>query len=216
MKNCLDLLALVRQLDALDRPAGILDKFVVTGALSFLPLDALRIAVFVDRPHGVGIKACGDVVVHARLREIAGRFGGAPLLLTARGGAGELARDIDEFLNAPADFLEIRLYARSAIADDFPRAALIPVDAASLNDLVQDPALLAPAANFTFGFDSHGLSCGSNVQKVQRWVKSRILKSRYFVLTKRSSMNFRKSTFLSCGVESSRLWRTASRPWTAG
>ena len=40
---------------------------------------------------------------------MAGGFGRAALLLAARGGAGKLARDIDELLNAPANFLQIGL-----------------------------------------------------------------------------------------------------------
>jgi hypothetical protein len=70
-------------------------------------------------------------------------------------------------LNTPADFVEIRLYSRSAVADNFPRPALIPVDATGLNYLVQNPALLAPAANFTFGFDSHEASGSFNAQRFQ-------------------------------------------------
>src|SRR5687767_1733350 len=155
MQDRLDLLALIRQLDALDGSSRIFNEFVVTGALALLPRDALRIAVFIDRPHRVGIKAGGDIVVIARLREIAGRFGGAAQLLAPRRGAGEFARDIDELLNAAANFLQIGLHARAAIADDFTCPALVPIDAAGLNHLVQDPALFAPAANLTLGFDSH-------------------------------------------------------------
>ena len=66
MQNRLDFLAFVRQLDAFDGPAGVLDKLVVAGALALLPGDALAVAVFVDRPHGVGVEAGGDVVVLAR------------------------------------------------------------------------------------------------------------------------------------------------------
>src|SRR5581483_5152651 len=156
MQDGLNLFAVVGQLDPLDGPAGIFDKLVIAGAFALRPAHALGVAVFVDRPHGVGVKAGGDVVVFARFGAAAGRLGLAPLFFAARRGAAELARNIDELLNARADFLEIAGHARAAVAENFAAPALVPVDAAGLNHLVEKPALLAPAAHFAFGFKPHG------------------------------------------------------------
>jgi hypothetical protein len=65
------------------------------------------VAVFVNRPHSIGVKTGSDVVVLARFGIFAGGFGSAPLLVAARGSAGELARDIDKLLDTSTDFLKI-------------------------------------------------------------------------------------------------------------
>ena len=177
MQERLDFFAVIGQLDALDWPAGILNELVVAGAFAFLPVNALRVAVFVDRPHGVGVETGGDVVVVARFSEIAGSFGLAALFFAARRRLGEFARDIDEFFNPAAQLGQIFLDAGAAVADDFPGAALIPVDAAGLNHLIQDPALFAPAFHFPFGFDAHGSTfliwsfLGNEKQKFNMQVK---------------------------------------------
>src|ERR1051325_4685133 len=133
----------------------MLNKLVVANTLVLLPLHALRVVVFVNRPHRIGIKTGSDVVVFASFGRFAGVLRRAPLLFAPRRSAGELAGDIDEFLNARADFLKIILHARPAVAEYFTRSSLIPIDAAALNHLIEEPALLAPAAHFAFGFDSH-------------------------------------------------------------
>jgi hypothetical protein len=61
-------------------------------------------------------------------------------------------------LDARADFVKIALRGGSAVAEYFASSPLIPIDAAVLNDLIEEPALFAPAAHFAFGFDSHGAS----------------------------------------------------------
>src|SRR4030095_16139196 len=136
---------------------------VIASAFSFLPTHTLRIAIFVNRPHGIGIETGGDVVVFARFGEVAGGFGGASFVFATRGGVAKLARDIDELLNSPANFLEISLHAGSAVAENFPSAALIPIDAARLDHLVKEPTLLAPAAHFSFGLQSRGHSSTSRL-----------------------------------------------------
>ena len=72
----------------------------------------------------------------ARFGKMAGGFGFAALLFAPRGGAGKLAGDVDEFLNAPANFLQIILHAGTAIAKNLSGSPLIPVDAAGLNHLI--------------------------------------------------------------------------------
>src|SRR5215207_9830088 len=91
----------------------------------------------------------------ARLRQLAGRFGLAALLFTARRGLGEFPRNIDKFPDAAAELGQILLNPGTTVADNFSGPPLIPIDAAGLNDLVQYPALLAPAFHFPFGFDAH-------------------------------------------------------------
>src|SRR5436853_3854846 len=97
----LNLFPVVGQLDALDRPAGILNKLVVTRTFPFLPMDALGIAVFVNRPHRIGVETGGDIIMFARFGKVAGSFGFAALCFATRRSARELTRNVDEFLNAP-------------------------------------------------------------------------------------------------------------------
>src|SRR5215467_14633454 len=86
--------SLVGQFDTLDGPAGVLDEFVIAGAFPFLPTDAVRVAVFVDRPHAIGVKTGSNIVVLASFGIFAGGFGLAALHFAACGSARELARDI--------------------------------------------------------------------------------------------------------------------------
>src|SRR5205823_10736427 len=132
------------------------DEIVIASALSFLPAHALRVAIFVNRPHRIGVETGGDVVVIARFGKVAGGLGFTALLFPASSGATKLARNINEFLNSPANFLEISLHARPAVAENFAGAALIPVDAAGLDHLIKEPTLFAPAAYFSLGLQSHG------------------------------------------------------------
>src|ERR1051326_8523292 len=150
-----DVLSFIRKLDALDRPAGEADEFVVTLALLLAPGDALRIVVFVDSPHQIRVKSRRDVIVLARLDLVAGAFGLARQFLAARRRARELARDIGEFLHAPADLAQVRFDPGAAVAQNLAGAPLVPIEPACLDDLVEQPALLAPALHLTFGFDSH-------------------------------------------------------------
>src|SRR5262245_1234135 len=136
MQDRLNLFVLVRKFNSLDGPAGILDELVITESFSFLPLNALRVVVFVDGPHGVGVEARGDVVVLARFGQLARGFGLTALFLAARGGLREFARYVDEFLDFTANVGEVFFDARAAIADNLAGSSLIPVDTPGLNDLV--------------------------------------------------------------------------------
>ena len=81
MQDRLNLFSFVGKLDPLDGTAGVLNKFIVASALSCLPGNALGIAVFVNRPHGIGIETGGDVVMFARFGKVAGGFGVRVLVL---------------------------------------------------------------------------------------------------------------------------------------
>ena len=69
--------------------------------------------------------------------------------------AGKLPRDIDELLHAAANLLNVPLHARTAIAQNLPGPTLVPVQATGLNDLIQQPTLLAPAFHLPFSLNSH-------------------------------------------------------------
>jgi hypothetical protein len=116
MQKRLHEFSFVRQLHPLDGTSGILDELVVAGAFSFLPGDPLGIAVFVDRPHGIGVEAGGSIIVLTRFDEMAGTLGFFCQRLPARRDAREFARDIDKFLYSTGDFLKIALYAGAAVA----------------------------------------------------------------------------------------------------
>ena len=133
----MDEFALVGKFYPLDAPAGVPNEFVITSAFSFLPANSPRISVFIDRPHGIGVEARRNVEMVARFRQVSSVFGFTCLLFTADRGAGELARDVNELLNSSANFLEIALNPRTAIAQNFTRTSLVPVDATSLDDLVE-------------------------------------------------------------------------------
>ena len=104
---------------------------------------------------GVPLRAA-DGTLAPRFGKVAGGLGFTALLFPASSGATKLARNINEFLNSPANFLEISLHARPAVAENFAGAALIPVDAAGLDHLVKEPTLFAPATYFSLGLQSHG------------------------------------------------------------
>src|SRR5688572_20504802 len=155
MQNCMNEFPLVGKFYSLDGPPGIADKSVITGAFFFLPVDAPRISVLVYCPHRIGIETRCNIEVVARFRQMSGVFGCARLLFAARCHPGEFTRDVNEFLNSSTNFLKIGLNARPAIAENFTSPSLVPIYAASLNHLIEYPALLAPAFGFPFSFNSH-------------------------------------------------------------
>ena len=73
----------------------------------------------------------------AGFEQMAGALLGTGLFFTARRGAGKFARDIDEFLNSPANFLKIALDAGAAVRQNLSRSSLVPIDATGLNHLIQ-------------------------------------------------------------------------------
>ena len=158
MQKGLNEFSSVGKLHTLDAAVGVLDELIIAGAFSFLPGDSFGIAVFIDRPHGVGVEGGSDVVVLARFNEMAGFLDLFGQLFAPRGHPCELARHVDKFLNPPGDFLKIALHARAAVAENLSSAALIPVDPACLDDLIQNPSLFAPAFHFSFCFHSHSHS----------------------------------------------------------
>ena len=148
MQERLHFLAVIGQLDALDRSSRVLNELVVSGSLVFLPMDAVAVAVFVNRPHGVGVETGGDIIMVTRLSEIAGSFGSAALFFAARRRLGEFARDIDEFFDATAYFVQIFFDAGAAVADDFPGARPGPSRCRGFESL--DPRSNAVRANVSF------------------------------------------------------------------
>jgi len=91
MQKGLNEFSSVGKLHTLDAAAGVLDELIIAGALSFLPGDSFGIAVFIDRPHGVGVEGGSDVVVLARFNEMAGFLGLFGQFLAAGGHAREFA-----------------------------------------------------------------------------------------------------------------------------
>src|SRR5919106_1630088 len=118
MQDGMDPFSFKGQLDTLNRAASILDEFIVTEAFSFLPINTLGITVFINRPGGVDVKTSSDVIVITCFEKMTGRFGFTALLFPARGRSGKFARDIDEFLNSPANLLKIAVHPWTTIAQD--------------------------------------------------------------------------------------------------
>ena len=126
--------------------------------------DALIVTVFVYSPHGVSIKSRCDVIVLAGVHEMAGILRLPSQIFTPYRGARELTRDIHELLHPAANLLHVPLHTGTAVAQDLPGPPLVPVQSTGLNDLIQQPPLVTPAAHFAFSFDSHELSMTPSVQ----------------------------------------------------
>src|ERR1043165_9915534 len=156
MQKRLNELSFVRKLNALDGSSRVLNKLVIANPFSFLPGDTLRIAVFINRPHGIGVENGSDEIVFPRFHQMTVSFRFTPQGFTPLGDPGELPWNVGELLDPARYLLKITLHARSAIAENFSGASLIPIYAAGLDYLIQNPPLFPPAFHFPLCFDSHG------------------------------------------------------------
>src|SRR5688500_4201927 len=151
----MDEFTLIWKFYSLDGTAGVANEFVVTGAFFLLPANPLGISVFIHRPHRIGVEARRNIEMFACFRQMSCGFGFTCLLFPAGCGAREFARDVNELLDSSANFLKIALNPRAAVTQNLTCPSLIPVDSPRLDDLIQYPALVAPAFHFSFCFDSH-------------------------------------------------------------
>jgi hypothetical protein len=108
------------------------------------------IAHLVNRPHRLAVKLRRDVVIVARGHLVAGvrRFLGFRFALPR--DDLERSADVDESLDPLLDARDVPGDAQSASTKHAAGVTLIPIDAVRLNDVVEDPALLVPAADIRF------------------------------------------------------------------
>ena len=75
--------------------------------------------------------------------------------LDALGGTVKLPWDVREFFDSLAYLFYLHDCAGSTVPDHNSRSCSVPVEAISLDDLVQNPSIVPPAFHFSFGFNPH-------------------------------------------------------------
>src|SRR3989441_1777481 len=145
-----------RQCYALERNPRLLDAMIselgvlgVALALAIVERDILLV-VLVERPLRGGVVHGRHEIVRSRGDELSGLLGGLRLCLAAAGGRFESGRDIGELLHALSDRREIRVRLRAAGRVVVDRARLVPVHSDRPDGVVEEPALLGPAARLHF------------------------------------------------------------------
>src|SRR5712691_8134418 len=138
-------LALERNPRRLDAMVGELGVLRVALALAIVERNILLV-VLVERPLRGGVVHGRHEVVRSRGDELSGLLRGLRFRLAAAGGRFERRRDVGEFLHALADRREIRVRLRAAGRVVVDRARLVPVHSDRADGIVEQPALLGPAA----------------------------------------------------------------------
>ena len=141
MKNRRQRFAAIGQLDPFDAMVG--ERRVFVEGRAFLVVQSGELLVdFVDGPHRRGpIIGRHEIIVagHDLVAGLLGRLGHRFALVGER---FECRADIDQPLHALAQFVHVRRGARSEAAERGGGAALVPIDAVGLDDVVEHPALL--------------------------------------------------------------------------
>src|SRR5438552_13436406 len=106
----------------------------------------ILLVVLVERPLRGGVVHRRHEIVRSRGDEFSALLRGSRLCLAAAGGRFEGGRDVGEFLHALTDRGEIRVRLRAARRVVVDRARLVPVHADRADGVVEQPALLGPAA----------------------------------------------------------------------
>ena len=143
--------AAIGQLDPFDVMVGERDVFVECRA--FLVVQGREFLVdLVDGPHRRGPIIGGHEIVVAGRDLVAGLLGRLGHRFAFVGQRFESRADIDQPLHALAQFVHVRRGARSEAAESGGGAALIPIDAVRLDDIVEHPALLVEALDHRLAF----------------------------------------------------------------
>ena len=124
-------------------------------ALAIVERDILLV-VLVERPLRGGVVHGRHEIVRSRGDELSGLLRGLRFCLAAAGGRFEGGRDIGEFLHPLADRGEIRIRLRAAGRVVVDRARLVPVHSDRPDGVVEEPALLGPAARVHFAAFARG------------------------------------------------------------
>ena len=151
MKNRRQRFAAIGQFDPFDAMVG--ERRIFVEGRAFLVVQARELLVdLVDGPHRRGPIIGGHEIVVAGRDLVAGLLGRLGHRFAFAGQRFECRADIDQPLHALAQFIHVRRGARSEAAERGGGAALIPIDAVSLDDVVEHPALLVEALDHRLAF----------------------------------------------------------------
>ena len=151
MKNRRQRFAAIGQLDPFDVMVG--KRRIFVECCAFLVVQARELLVdFVDGPHRRSPVIGGHEIVVARRSLVAGLLGRLGRPFAFAGQRFESRADIDQPLHAFAQFVHVRRRARSEAAQGGGGAALIPVDAVRLDDVIEHPTLLVEALDHRLAF----------------------------------------------------------------
>ena len=120
---------------------------------AFLVVQGRELLVdFVDGPHRRSPIIGGHEIVVAGQNLVAGLLGCLGRRFAFAGKQFECRTNIDQPFHALAQFVHVGRGARSETAERGAGAALIPVDAIGLDDIVEHPALLVEALHHRLAF----------------------------------------------------------------